>query len=225
MIISVLAYNEPYYLARTLDALKRCSGIEKCQLLVYQHTNLYPNVRKIAELFDACPRYVIVGPTVGGKPYERVSQATKACLDLAFGLDDFVIHLEHDDLLAPDALSWFSKMKIRYAKVPSVISIGAFNHSSESDLTKPNENMLDTLFVTHGWATWRDRWKVLREDWGSEWDRHINNRHMRGHVQVRPWLSRSTNIGADAEGACGESREWRRANMSPAAWSGDIWRN
>jgi hypothetical protein len=221
MLVSVLAYDRADYLARTLGALARCDGIERCALLVYSHTADYPEVRAVAERFVACPRFVVTGPDVAGAAYERVSVATFACLELAFALGDRVVHCEHDDTLAPDALDWFARMFERHEDDPTVFALGAFNHSAPEDRGRADEEIRDPHLVTHGLGLWADRWQEMRAGWDFKtWDRGLQA--MRGErVQVRPRLSRSTNIGADAAGACGESAEWRRANMPAAVWSGE----
>lgn len=168
-IISLLVYDRPDYTRAALAALAQCHGIAGWRLLVYSHTWSYPETLAATRSFDACPVTVCVGPEQGGHPYARVSHATYALLELAFGLSDYVVHLEHDDVLAPDALTWFAWARDTYRDDVDVFTVGGFAHTRQ---TKPS---LQPHFLPWGWATWRDRWHEMRADWSFDfWDRRLN---------------------------------------------------
>jgi len=111
LIITTLHYNRPDCTRRCLEALSRCRGIEDCRLIA--HTDGGPNrSQEVADLLQQrpfCDTQVCFHPDHLG-----FDQATFQTLRDGFVDADFVVHIEDDILLAPDALEWFAWARDRY---------------------------------------------------------------------------------------------------------------
>ena len=171
-VITIIAYNRPTYFETVLASLARCAGIEKYLLLVFLEPG-DARVLALARGFDAAKRTEVVvnARRLGAHPNLR--QAVAAGFERAGrgADDDFVIVLEDDTPLAPDALAWFEWARRAYAAdAARVFSVSAF-----ADNCHDAGDACSALFAREpalaraaarrahyspwAWGMWRDRWR------------------------------------------------------------------
>jgi hypothetical protein len=118
--------------------------------------------------------------------------------------EDFVLHLEDDLLLAPDALRLAAWMRDHYRDDDRV---GFVSLTEIAYVPGPGEHHAVALFEDfecHVWGTWRPGWERMAADWPHEWETHWAARFahelcMYGLRQARPLLSRSRSIGVHGQ--------------------------
>ncbi len=230
-------YNRPEYTRRSLEALSKCEGIREYVVCLFQDGQRglpTREMREVKRLLDAIYRD---GPTNGvawwGPAVEHrgVNRATKAVLDEGFIANsaDFVIHVEDDVLLAPDALRFFEHCAETYKDDPEVFSITAYNRQRE----RPPEDRWHCVerrswYHGWGWGTWRNRYDEFKDELvaggGETWDVHLHKRvmHRPGpRVEVHPTLSRSQNIGVKSS-LHRFTPEWHAENQHVPHYAADF---
>jgi hypothetical protein len=143
---------------------------------------------------------------------------TRAALTGAWGLDpapDFVLHVEDDVVLSPDAGRYILWAAERYAADPAVFSVGLWRHAGGwlpakgGDVCPADRVMAvgrQSAFSCWGWGTWRNRWEEINRGWtpGGDhersWDVQVAETIRPGpvadhRVEVVPMISRAQNIG------------------------------
>lgn len=229
MIITTLHYNRPDCTRRCLEALSRCRGIEDCRLIA--HTDGGPNrSQEVADLLQQrpfCDTQVCFHPDHLG-----FDQATFQTLRDGFVDADFVVHIEDDILLAPDALEWFAWARDRYRDDQTVLSVSGLNRE-DAPPDRHHAASRRPWFAPWSWATWADRWSVLREVIGKVtpgapgyvgWDTAVlNHRNATGQCEVFPVLGRAQNIGSVSSIHSPDwfTPEWHHANHHVEKWAGD----
>ena len=171
-VITIIAYNRPTYFEAVLSSLARCAGIEKYTLLIF----LEPGDERVLALargFDAANRTDVVVNARRLGPHPNLLQAVTTGFERAGSGadDDFVIVLEDDTPLAPDALAWFEWARRAYAAdAARVFSVSAF-----ADNCHDAGDACSALFAREpalaraaarrahyspwAWGMWRDRWR------------------------------------------------------------------
>ena len=215
------ASRRPGYTRQVLEALLRCDGVEDYRLLPC----LEPGDDRVRELLESVT-FMPCEPTVHESRL-GCGANTLFALERGFANSDFVIHLEDDTLPAADALRFFEHCRDAYRDDPAVFTIGGY--PSKPNAPKVAPNSLDGRFRTiqrhqwftpWGWATWRNRFEEMRQNWDSEsWDTHLNNVVRGDRFEITPVLSRFQNIGAE-EGAHVPSPQWHRENQHLDFWAG-----
>jgi hypothetical protein len=220
-VIVMTAWRRPKYLARVLEALRRCVGIEEYTVII------------CAEPGNAEVETLVRGAWVGKTTIpvlntERLGCArnTYEAFRRGFETGDYVILVQEDDELAPDALSFFEWAGERYAGCPKVMSVSGYN------FTKDWQDWSVGLYAREArvreWtssltlATWRDRWEWLKERWGFDvgWGPRICGLMKEtGKGEVHPVISRVQNIGAE-DGTHTESAAWHMRAVHNAFWAG-----
>jgi len=223
-VITCCAWNRPAYTAPMLAHLGACEGIGAYRLLAF----IEPGCPAVADLFaavDFCECQVTHNSERLG-----VNHNMYQALAAGFAVSDYVIHVEDDVLLAPDALVYFEHCRQVYAADPTVYTVTAY-HQTVS-LPEPSDwhsLIREAWFSPWGWATWRDRWleapRGLCHTWVPEayqfwWDSWVHKLLRRSRDQVAPLLSRAQNIGA-AGGAHVPSADWHARRQHIRYWAGD----
>lgn len=205
-LITMTACWRPSYTARVLRALLSCRGLEDYGILVYQDAppeEPAPGVREgflaTAEILKNARRELDLQHVP--HPFHLGCNAnTLAVLDAGFRHVDYLIHLEDDVLLAPDALAYFDWAGRHYREHLRVWSVSAYSRDAYNPAWR---HLLRTRlhFTPWGWATWRERWARVRPSLEAvhelTWDCQLIRR-VCGEFQLRevyPSLSRSQNIG------------------------------
>jgi GNT-I family protein len=198
--LSLCLWRRPAYTRMVLDSLARCPEIGGYVLFAGVDGGGCPGVLRELHAFSACRVVTSVRPEHIG-----CNQNTKLTLVEAFQASDYVIHLEDDTPLAPDGLRFF-EWAHQFGVDPSVFTVSGWGI-----LPKPDPHPDDPArvircdhFSCWTWATWRDRWQEMLKDWttggdmdtDASWDCQVGR--IRGdRFQIKPVISRTTNIGSD----------------------------
>lgn len=145
----------------------------------------------------------------------------------AFACADYVIAVEDDILLAPDALLFFVWAREEYAK-SDMTTVSSYCRLAPDDVSwKDGVVRSKEFFSPWGWATWKDRWTTKIEPslrnipaYGVWWDNYIPM-HVKGKM-VFPWLSRSQNIGLYGAGGRSGDVKYFTAYMHTPIWAGGL---
>lgn len=204
--ISISAWRRPDYFKQVLDSLKKCHGIEDYILYIGIDGKGDERVVEMARAIDFVPVQMLLNNRHLG-----CNQCTKHIQMYAFKHFDYVVHLEDDTPLAPDALRYFQWAE-QFVQDLSIFSVSAWgvqpreaeNHNDNARVVKKQ------WFSCWAWATWQDRWREMQHEWttGSDsdksWDIRVDE--VRGpRYQIQPIVSRSNNIGEHLgthRGAC-----------------------
>lgn len=197
-------WRRPAYTGRVLDSLRKATGIGSYHLFVSVDGEGDPAVEKLLGRVDFCPFSVSSnGHHIG------CNANTHAALAMAFTEADYVIHLEDDTPLAPDALRFFEWCK-QFGNDSRVFTVSAWGVLPRPS-ARPNDSALAVMrqhFSCWAWATWKDRWLEMQAKWTvgpdhsqggdhTSWD-FVLDRNVRGaRFQIQPVVSRTTNIGSD----------------------------
>lgn len=216
--------DRPDYTRRVLASLRACDGIGDYRILPHCEPG-DDHVRALVEGID----FAECLPTFNASRLGVNPNTENALLD-GFGLSGFVIHVEDDILLAPDALRFYEWCRDRFATDPRVFSATSYNRRpGPAGPDELHRVRLRKWFHPWGWATWRDRWGAfsgsLHKIERGTWDARINERFCAGGRGARcqeayPELSRSQNIGV-VSSRRRLPREWFEENMHLRHWAGN----
>ncbi|WP_406694964.1 hypothetical protein V5E97_28370 [Singulisphaera sp. Ch08] len=196
--ISMCLCDRPDYARQVLEALRACDGIG--DYLVLPHVE--PGNEEVRALIEAID-FAECLPTFNERRLGVNRNTENALLD-GFSFGDFVIHIEDDILLAPDALRYFEWAAARYAADSSVFSVTGYNR--RADPVAPEDyhrTRLRAWFHPWGWGTWKNRWELFSGRLylsPCTWDVFLNvnfcaeERTPCCH-EVYPELARTQNIG------------------------------
>lgn len=202
MIVSLTAYNRPEYLRRVLKSLE--VAIDHCPEPVFLVASVDGPASEVQrEIIDMLPDgrgnwKFLYTKNLGLQ--ENTFKALSEAWDVAARLDeDFVLHLEDDLVLAPDALRMACWMRDAYRHDVKTAFISLTNvHNDEPDNWSGAYRA--PWFECHVWGTWRVMWETLMipnwpHDWEDHWAAFVNDREMWHLYQAIPNLSRSKSIG------------------------------
>lgn len=222
-IISLTMHNRPVYANAILKALSECAGIGEYRLILCVEP-VNPEVIRIAKSVRFAESEVVVHPRKLG-----CATNTYEALRRGFEVSDFVIYVQDDDQVAPDALRFFEYAAEHFRDDPSVYTACAF-HLVKEPCTESHyyKVMRRPLFTSLTMATWKDRWLEpggMRDDWDFDyryqgWDYNLMFRLRRDRWEVYPWLARTQNIGEEG-GAHIPSAAWHRENVRTSFWASD----
>lgn len=225
-IITMCHYARPEYSRRALEALAKCDGIEEYRVLA--HVDRCPDSDILALVGQVLASAAIPNLWITTYP-SRVGVNVNTAWALAHAFEDggaeFVIHVEDDILLAPDALRFFEHCAVAYRDDPAVFSVTAYNRLQVCpDPDRWHDLQRREWYHGWGWGIWRDRWAEcdVAQAPGT-WDVHIHRNVMhrpRRRVEIHPTLSRSQNIGARSS-LHTFSEEWHAENHHVKHWAGD----
>lgn len=218
--ITMTAWHRPDYLRRALDHLGACRGVGRFGVTVSIDGD-WPDVQKACHVvneFSFARAWV--------HPHLGCNANTLATLDYGFEHVDFVIHVEEDVALAPDALEFFEHAANTYQDSPEVFSATGYSRPVTDREPDPNLVIRRSWFHPWGFALWRNRWAHARAEVannlnGATWDHYVNAYVMRnGLVEVAPLLARSNNFGRMTSiGTL--PPEWYDRNHTLTEWAGD----
>ena len=110
-------------------------------------------------------------------------------------------------IVAPDAFRYIKWAARRYKHDPSYRTIGLWSHKDgwapdkPWNPSEPTRIMEQSLFSVWGWATWKDRWQEMSDNWTTGPDSHDTSwdvvmlSQLNGRKEVVPSISRAKNIG------------------------------
>lgn len=203
-VITMCAWSRPHCLSKSLAALSKCRGIEDYTVIIHIDGPEVEGIsRPIAQFTSSCSIVVIQNDFHCG-----CNKSTLHALAEGFKVSDYVIHVEEDVVLAPDALEFFEWAK----RAAGVFSVGAWKHDL-GDVERqtpvlarddPRNWQVTTARNFHiwGWATWRHTFEWMVPRWSREsdqklsWDTKISqDMKAAGCVELVPLVSRATNVG------------------------------
>lgn len=233
MIVSLTAYNRPDLLEQVLDSLADAKAR-------FELERGGENVHLVAQVEPSAYGSYITGMIAGQKIFdgsvhvllnsERLGLQlnTKQVLKRAWALadtigEDFVLHLEDDLLIAPDALLFSAWARDEYRAAEDIRFVGLTSVLRAPPVEDWHRAFRTGWFDCHGWGTWRDVWEHdLRPSWPDEWWDHwaarVNDEEMFGGEQLLPCLSRSCSIGVHGE-HCNTDYHVRH---NPELYAGDV---
>jgi hypothetical protein len=226
-VITATHYNRADYTAASLAALAKCEGIGDC-LYVARVEHSCDAVIAAVRAIDFCEVDLVINPQRLG-----CNANTIAAIEAGFDRSEFVIHVEDDVLLAPDALAYFWWARAAYCGDPRVATVAAYNRDKQSPHPALHHHVHRRVwFHPWGWGTWRDRWRNTLADAavgvGSgrlTWDTALGHRVVDAKLsEVYPVLSRSQNIGVRSSihppGGF-FTPAWHREHQHCPHWAGD----
>ena len=222
-VITLTLCNRPEYTRRMFASLSKCVGIKDYLLL--------PQIEPVSHEVVSVARGVNFAECKYEINQKRLGCATNTFMALkrGFGLSDFVIHVEDDVCLAPDALLYAEFCAKRFRDASDVYTVSLY-HRGKCDESQFYKVTKRNWFVPWGWGTWKNRWEEpggMTSNWDFEskpgdkgWDVNINERLRKGRNEVHPVLARSLNIGAEG-GIHTPSAKWHKENVHSDFWAGD----
>lgn len=213
MIVALTAYRRPRYLKEVLGSLWVASLRINEPVYIAASVEPSPHQDEIVALLEGA--WVTRNASLLSCCWN-----TRQALDGAWKLagchgEDYVLMLEDDYVLAPDALEMHIWMREKYRDDLSVIATGSFFRERPDSEADHNRVVRTTSFVPQVWGTWRDRWTEIRPLWHDRkpedrgpvstpnkgyylgWDVNFQTYIMGTRVQVRPALSRVVHIGVE----------------------------
>ncbi len=203
------AYNRLDYLTQTMEALEE--AIAYVEEPVFLVARVEPS--KVAEHVAAGigsgmrGRYVTVNDKRLGLGENTYAALTDAWAVADRMEEDFVLHLEDDFVVSPDALRLAAFMRDYYREARDVEYVGLGGTREATDWEAPNIRYC-VKFSCAGWGTWREHWEnVMRPNWPhadglvkegvrSEWAFSVDKYGMMTKQAV-PVLGRITHIGIE----------------------------
>jgi hypothetical protein len=220
--ITMTAWKRPDYLRRALASLAVCAGDTPGLISVDESESGLLN--ETVCVARSCSRFALWMHRRYG-----CNQNTRDTIDFGFETydADFVVHVEEDVLLAPDALDFFTWAAERFRDDPAVFSATGYTRppSNPDQAVDPSRVLRRSWFHPWGFGLWRDRWEAVRGripvDGPATWDHYVNDYLVSGGmVEVAPELARSQNIGRISSiGSL--APEWYDANHTLTSWAGD----
>ena len=109
---------------------------------------------------------------------------------------DYNIHIEDDICPGKDMLRYFEFCDYKYRYDDTILTICAY-HKCNCGSDYYDKLFRNPWFTPWGWATWANRWEDIKSQWNfnNGWDIQINNIIRKERFEIRPYLSRSQNIG------------------------------
>ncbi len=218
MILSTTQCRRPYYTAQFLESLSQCKNIEKYKIVV----SIDGDNKEVIDLcnkIDFCHKEIIQHNPAWG-----INRNTFNALYNAAIQDDYVLHMEEDNLLGKHVLEiaeWI------IPKMNSNIFSTSFYHQHMPHINQYNTIGTRDTFVSVGpFLTTRAKIMEAHGDncFGNEWSYDINiDRHCKrlGYQHYFTMLGQSNNIGA-LEGRHVPSPEWHAENQFCREWANTV---
>ena len=198
--IAMPVCNRPEYTSKALEAIANFDG------LIYSSIDRQKDETINQDVVAALSKHQVqykISPTKLG-----CNKNVKAALDFAWESNpDVVICIEDDIVVTSDAFRYIKWAARRYKHDPSYRTIGLWSHKEGWKPSMPwtpleaTSIMEQSLFSVWGWATWRDRWQEMSDNWTTGPDTHDSSwdvvmlSQLNGRKEVVPSISRATNIG------------------------------
>jgi glycosyltransferase involved in cell wall biosynthesis len=181
-----------------LEALSHCRGVENYILFI----GINPEPETVDELRDIAKGVTFAETNILVHPFDvGINHNKRWALTAAFEVSDYVIQIDDDILLAPDALSYFEWVK-QFEPQPEIFTATAVG----LDDRQPCDNYIvrrRPFFDCYAWATWKNRWPEILSRWptvreGNGWSWDVAMHHIRGsRFELFPLVSRMQNIGRE----------------------------
>lgn len=221
--LSITLYNRPDYTKTLLNHLNVCYNIDDYNIFIYCEPN-NKDVLQLAQNFRQQQARVIINPNKFGCN-KNIYQA----LDHGLSINDFHIHLEDDTIPSKDFLVYCEWCRDFYKNRKEVFSVSGYVNSKNTidQFIEKNTfyNCVKTRnwFTPWGWATWKDRWLLVKDFMvpflnisGISWD-VVLHRLVKSKLECFPMVSRIQNIGAENGTYC-PGPIWHSQNQYNEYW-------
>lgn len=207
MVCSLTGFNRPQYFEPVLRSIAIANAWINERVVFTARLDPCPKTEQMLELLGTyLPQCLVVVNT------ETLGCAANTLAAIQDGFvwadqvsEDFVLHLEDDLELAPDAFTLAAWLRDTYRDDPDIICVGI---KGMAGVVRTEDSWLVRKagwFGCHTWGTWRTEWVrdfvpgwENKREWQAGyrgWDVTVNDRIMAGRLQVLPLLSRSQHIG------------------------------
>jgi hypothetical protein len=193
MILTMTAWRRPQYTRRVLESIIEAEKPGPIRLIAC----IEPGNEGVPAQFRNIPfdyELRINDHRLGGP------RNTYQALSAGFELDDHVIHLEDDTVIASDALLYFDWAIRHYRYDKDVWTVTGYNRRVHPAAPHERHTVKRRRFFTaYGIGLWIDRWEEAHTKWPSGehgWDRYMNRVARGNRSEIFPLLSRIQNIGA-----------------------------
>lgn len=211
-------YRRPAYTKQALDALATCDGIDD-YVIIFSIDGNSCEVREVIEEFCLHDKVYFQGPNKGHEGNDRYGANANVlqALNLGFELTDFVILVEDDVILSPDALKFLQWGNREFGSNSTITAISAYNRNNK-EFDDVNRAVMKKGFCPWGIGIWKNRFTNIEFDCDSliAWDTQIKNQ-TKGKYIVQPLVGRCQNIGAE-NGAYVSSSTWHSKNIYSPYW-------
>ncbi len=202
------AYNRPDYTKKSLEAIHKLWGFDNHP--IYVSVDQLPDKSHDSGVVDAVKSFGIT-PFLADKRLGCNGNVQNA-LRVAWADPevDVVVCVEDDIILSPIVLKYVEWAANEFKDAQQVRTISLWSHRTNP--WKPgdpytNQTPFHIQFENHfncwGWATWRDRWEEMDQEWSTmgdshegSWDQIISN-NLKGRVECSPSISYANNIGKE----------------------------
>lgn len=206
-IITMCHWRRPDYTSNCMDHLSKCFGIQDYTVVAHIDGGAPESVSKGCERLRPFVRELIVKKH---RSHKGCNGNTLSALVHGFSIGNYVVHVEDDILLAPDALE-FSEWASQFESDPKIFTIGLWRHPKGwmPDQKRPwipgHERKADGAdgFHVWGWATWKSRWVEIEKAWTkgddrtASWDTVMSTTVRGNRLSLLPYIARANNIGSD----------------------------
>lgn len=239
-IITLSLFNRPKYTIQVLDNLALCRGIQDYRVIPI--IDVLPNSNNVEVMYEILQKYLISkklnidAPRIPDRNL-GCNLAIYTCLNTGFLFTNYLIHIEDDILLAPDALEYFEWANKQYKDNKSVFTVDTYNNLASQGVQSTDYQTVSRAksFKPWGWATWIDRWEEIKDLWqfgfeprtingtkfeGGGWDLCMKKVLRGDRYRIYPNLARCINIGAE-QGAHTPSPEFHWAKHTVKNWAGN----
>lgn len=207
-VITFCFYKRPDYARQCIDAVRKAKGSEQYRLIFCLDGPPRKDMRTLCSGVTWAKVDIHQhGENIG------CNRNTRFALRKGFAETDYVIHLEEDIVIGPDALillEWYRQFYVN----KKIWNVSLWRHPKG---WLPGRGPFPAKWNTHqdisecdgmhiwGWATWKDRWEEMDEHWTTgddtgpnqlSWDTCLTRyRKSTGRVCYVPMISRAINIG------------------------------
>ena len=178
--ICLFVYNRPDETARLLNSLRQCPESAASTLYVFSDGPKTDADRvKVEQVREYISTIEGFYKTIVIPREDNAGLATSVIQGVSTILDEYdsVIVLEDDLEMAPDFLSFMNSAIDTYKDRHDIWSISGYT----PDIPIPCDYPYDVFLIQRpqcwGWATWRDRWRLI--DWDSKQSSILKNREQR----------------------------------------------
>lgn len=167
--VVLMTYARPEHTKKTLDALAENMLAKETELYIFcdgpKNENAVNNNKLVQEIVSAETTknrfkevYTCISDVNRGLANSIISSATEI-----IDKYDKCILLEDDLITAPYFLTYMNKCLDYYQSDKRIWAISGFSFPLKSLKSYPHDVYLSYRASSHGWATWKDRWKTI--DW------------------------------------------------------------
>lgn len=164
--VVLFAYDRPYHLRRTLEALAANDGACESELIVYsdgpKDADTADSVQAVRNRLRAVSGFASV--TVVERE-RNMGLANSVIAGVTEMLERFpsIIVMEDDLLTSKNFLAFVNSALVTYEHRPDVFSVTGYNYPLRIPPAYREDAYLSYRSSSWGWGTWRDRWS--RVDW------------------------------------------------------------